>query len=82
MTFRGHVRNGAVVLDAPTELPEGAAVEVNVVESVAHQPASSIEELREPAAIDAGDPFGQAFEESVRNWRNEPWRSSSGERPE
>ena len=36
MTYRGHVENGAVVLDAPTALPEGATVEV----AVAPEPVS------------------------------------------
>jgi hypothetical protein len=31
MTYRGHVRNGTVVLDTPSALPEGAKVEVAVV---------------------------------------------------
>lgn len=31
MVLRGHVRNGVVVLDQPTELPEGAEVRVEVV---------------------------------------------------
>jgi hypothetical protein len=31
MTVRGHVKNGAVVLDAPMELPDGAVVEVRAV---------------------------------------------------
>ena len=28
MTFKGHIRNGSVVLDNPVELPEGAKVTV------------------------------------------------------
>ncbi|MBM4037392.1 MAG: hypothetical protein FJ290_02660 [Planctomycetes bacterium] len=31
MGFKGHVRNGAVVLDDPRGLPEGAEVEVALV---------------------------------------------------
>lgn len=31
MTVQGHVRNGVIVLDTPTVLPEGAAVMVRVV---------------------------------------------------
>jgi hypothetical protein len=31
MTYRGYVRNGAVVLDPPADLPEGVEVEVHVV---------------------------------------------------
>jgi hypothetical protein len=29
MTYRGRVRNGVIVLDAPASLPEGAEVEVS-----------------------------------------------------
>lgn len=28
MTYRGHVKNGVIVLDPPASLPEGAEVEV------------------------------------------------------
>lgn len=31
MTFRGHVQNGVVVLDEPTDLAEGAQVHVQPV---------------------------------------------------
>jgi len=34
MTYQGHVENGAVVLDSPASLPEGAKVEVAVVSDV------------------------------------------------
>ena len=34
MVFRGHVRNGVVLLDEPAILPEGAAVQVEVLEDV------------------------------------------------
>jgi hypothetical protein len=30
MTMRGHIKNGAVVLDEPVALPDGMAVEVEV----------------------------------------------------
>ena len=33
MTYRGHVENGVVVLDPPAELPEGAVVEVSLIDS-------------------------------------------------
>ncbi len=32
MTYRGHVKNGQITLDEPTRLPEGAEVNVEVVE--------------------------------------------------
>lgn len=31
MVYRGHVKDGAVVLDEPVALPEGAEVEVDIV---------------------------------------------------
>ncbi|MBI4556614.1 MAG: hypothetical protein HY706_03455 [Candidatus Hydrogenedentes bacterium] len=41
MTYKGHVENGAIVLDDPAELPEGAAVNIELVPS----PASVDDEL-------------------------------------
>ena len=32
MTYRGHVKNGQVALDEPVALPEGAPVNIEVVE--------------------------------------------------
>lgn len=79
MTYRGHVRNGAVVLDPPVQLPEGASVEVNVIATAGQRPApiTSLDQLR---GADLGDePFGDEFEQTIRKWRNEPWRSSPQE---
>jgi hypothetical protein len=32
MVYRGHVKNGQITLDEPARLPEGAAVNVSVLE--------------------------------------------------
>ncbi len=32
MTYRGHVRNGKITLDEPVALPEGVAVNVEIIE--------------------------------------------------
>ena len=32
MTYRGHVKNGQITLDGAARLPEGAAVNVEVIE--------------------------------------------------
>lgn len=32
MTYRGHIKNGQVILDDPAPLPEGAVVRVEVIE--------------------------------------------------
>ncbi len=34
MSYRGHVKNGVVLLDEPADLPEGSAVEVTPVTPV------------------------------------------------
>ena len=34
MVYRGHVKNGVVVLDEPAPLPEGAEVHVEIVAAV------------------------------------------------
>jgi hypothetical protein len=33
MTYRGHIKNGQVTLDDPAELPEGAEVRVELIET-------------------------------------------------
>lgn len=33
MTLRGHVRNGQITLDEPVSLPEGTALNIEVVET-------------------------------------------------
>ena len=33
MTYRGHVKNGQIALDEPAHLPEGAQVNVEVMEA-------------------------------------------------
>jgi len=38
MTYRGRVKNGVVVLDTPGGLPEGAQVEVRLVEQTGEAP--------------------------------------------
>jgi len=42
MTYKGHVRNGVVVLDEPVTLPEGSIVQVEPV-----RPADDLETLRD-----------------------------------
>jgi hypothetical protein len=32
MTYKGHVQNGVIVLDEPTDLPDGAEVRVELAE--------------------------------------------------
>lgn len=73
MTYRGQVRKGAVVLDPPAELPEGATVEVSLVPTPAQRPPlASIELLRSKLPSDS---FGAEFEETIRMWRGGAWRA-------
>lgn len=44
MTLHGHVENGAIIFDPPISLPEGAAVEVQVVSVAPAQEVSTIAE--------------------------------------
>ena len=39
MTVRGQVKNGVVVLEEPTELPEGAQVEVSLIDRPKDDPS-------------------------------------------
>ncbi len=54
MTYRGHVRNGLVVLDEPAELPEGAAVRVELDE--AERGPTLADRLRDVIGIAKGLP--------------------------
>ena len=42
MSYRGHVENGLVKIDEPVTLPEGASVQIDLIENTASQ--SSCEE--------------------------------------
>ena len=50
MTLRGHIKNGAVVLEQPVQLPDGTPVEVNVpvAEPVAESQPRTLYETLEP----------------------------------
>jgi hypothetical protein len=55
MTYRAHVKNGQITLDEPARLPEGAEVNVEVVEKkvritspAKRQPLRRIKPLRMP----------------------------------
>ena len=37
MTYKGHVKNGVIVLDDPVEMPEGTQVRVDFDTPAAHQ---------------------------------------------
>jgi hypothetical protein len=58
MTYRGHIRNGAVVLDEPVRLPDGSQVLIQPVESpvAATAPATLGELFREVAGQGKGLP--------------------------
>jgi hypothetical protein len=40
MTYRGHVKNGQIALDSTVALPEGAAVNVEIVANQATDPSA------------------------------------------
>src|SRR4051812_36528671 len=72
MIYRGHIKNGTVVLDLPAELPEGTPVEVTVLRPV-RPPITSIDQLR--SKLSDSD-FGEEFEQALRRRRSEPWRTT------
>jgi hypothetical protein len=37
MTYRGHIKNGQIMLDDPVDLPEGAEVHVNLIDAAEKQ---------------------------------------------
>jgi hypothetical protein len=44
MTFKAHVRNGRLFLDAPTDLPEGSEVELVLVDEMTDEEREELEE--------------------------------------
>lgn len=50
MVLRAHVENGQIVLDEPASLPEGATLELRVIEA----PLSAGERAAIEAEVDAG----------------------------
>ncbi|MGA2442445.1 MAG: hypothetical protein ABSH08_15945 [Tepidisphaeraceae bacterium] len=55
MTYRGHVKQGVIVLDPPAQLPEGAEVEVRPSEQISAE-ATWAEVLRDVIGQAAGLP--------------------------
>ncbi len=55
MTYKGHVKNGVVVLDEPAGLPDGAEVEVRPVEEPEREPTLG-EMLMKHAGVAKGLP--------------------------
>jgi hypothetical protein len=71
MTYRGHVKNGQILLEEPVRLPEGAEVQVELTE----QDIVSIGEVPEPS----DDPFD--IEQWDLDWRRVgPLHYEPGER--
>ena len=60
MTYKGHVRNGAIVLDEPVRLPEGAPVKIELTIQL---PDSS---------EDKGLSFGERYAEVLGKARSLP----------
>ncbi len=54
MTYRGHVRNGVVVLDEAVKLPQGAAVRVEL--AAPDDPRTLAERLKDVIGIVDGPP--------------------------
>jgi len=70
MTYKGRVRNGAIVLDSPVPLPDGAQVEIELIGLV---PSSGSEGERRNwrGAYRDGGPVPS--EEDIRKLRQGVW---------
>lgn len=51
MTYRGHVKQGVIVLDPPAQLPEGAVVEVHASETSVHGAWPALERHDDEALV-------------------------------
>jgi len=58
MTYRGHIENGAVVFDEPTELPEGAPVKIHVFQMPSDSQEEAMPSLAETLAPFIGKAVG------------------------
>jgi hypothetical protein len=67
MSYRGHVKNGVVLLDEPSSLPEGAEVNVELVAS-ANQQGSTPPSVREFAGMlaDLSDSEWESYRQAVK----------------
>jgi len=54
MTYRGHVKQGVIVLDHPAQLPEGTEVEVRAAGQASAEAAWGDVEPREDEALVSG----------------------------
>ena len=68
MTYRGHVKNGQILLDDSARLPEGAQVNVEVLESSQEKPRPQQRtRLRRSQPIEM--PGGSLADELIRDRR-------------
>jgi hypothetical protein len=67
MTYRGHVQNGQIMLDEAAHLPEGAEVNIEVVEKARITPPAKRERLGKFQPIQM--PGGSLAEELIRDRR-------------
>lgn len=58
MTYRGHVKQGVIVLDPPAQLPEGMTVEVRASEQISANTAWAAGEPQDDDALVAGSVAG------------------------
>ena len=66
MTFRGHIRNGQITLDDPALLPEGAQVNIELIE----QPSSRMRKRAQERQFEPIEMPGDSLaEELIRDRR-------------
>ena len=67
MTYLGHVSNGQIFLDEPTQLPEGASVTVEVLNLPTYTPKPRQPRVRQFKPIEM--PGGSLADELIRDRR-------------
>ena len=66
MTYRGHVKNGQILLNEPARLPEGAQVNVEVLETRGENPQSQ-QQRRVRRSEPVEMPGGSLADELIRD---------------
>jgi len=73
MTYRGHVEKGAIVLDDPVTLPDGAAVRIELAEDI-----SPVQEGAARERAERYKPFVGALDGLPEDWSENHDRYMAG----
>ncbi len=73
MTYMGHVEDGAIVLDEPVALPDGAVVKIELAVQAAGAVSSSSQDFLElvsalPAGVRSKEDIDRQIQEERMSW--------------